>query len=149
MKALFLVALIIACAYAITNPVSYFPSDLLGQWNFASSNGSNCSSTCSYTSVTFSTGAGTTLNMNVTGSCSDTYVLQNTAINETETGYYLTDLTVFDQDGSDWDIFISNLGGLQLSLSQNTSVCTDYFSKSAYLMKATIGAVIAGVIMLI
>lgn len=146
MKTLFLAALIIACASTVTD----VPSVLLGTWNFEKTT-SECQGYLSC-KVSFSTGENTSLIMNLLGSCSETYELQNMVADATLAPNLEIDIPLRIGDDSDWEGAISNINGtMTLTIYAPGSSCGALFTKNAAtFMKATIVGVIAAIsIMLI
>lgn len=139
MKFLFLAALIIAYANAVTD----VPTILLGNWNFDAAIGVDCGdySGC-INNVNFTTGDNTTLNMNIFGTCNASYVMHNIVADESDSDATFTLIPV---DSPDWTGIMTNTSvtGLNLLLQPPGLICEISLLKSATLVKATIVAVIA------
>ncbi len=147
MKALFLAALIIACAKAVTE----VPSSLLGTWNYTST--TCCTNAdkafCCLQSVNFATGSNANLLATFTGMNSDSCsggsgVYEASDVDVEDSNSILNfDLTL-EESGvpfMEFDFALSN--GDTLTLYSPNADCTITLTKSAGLMKATFVAAIA------
>lgn len=148
MKAFFFAALIIACATAQT--VTTVPGALLGTWNYQSELGT-CSG-CTYQTLNFAAASNNTITLTVAaqGPCAGTFALQDVVANETLTPNTIEVISLSDASDSFFSVSVSQTDdiGLTLAFTQGLSACVASFSKSANIMKATVGAIIAAAAML-